>query len=84
MVKFLIILLLSFSTTNVIISCKHLENDAEITGSQHGCIKNNHFQTNLISFFDQATSLVDGGDADVIYLDTKCGWALSRWFLKIF
>ena len=50
--------------------CKHLENNAVITRSQHGFVKNKSCQTNLISFFDQVTSLVNCGNAvDRIYLD---------------
>ena len=50
--------------------CKHLENNAVITRSQHGFFKNKSCQTNLISFFDPVTSLVDCGNAvDIIYLD---------------
>ena len=50
--------------------CKHLENNAVITRSQHGFVKNKSCQTNLISFFDRVTSLVDCGNAvDIIYLD---------------
>ncbi|XP_067329304.1 DNA-3-methyladenine glycosylase-like isoform X1 [Anolis sagrei] len=50
--------------------CKHLETNAVIANSQHGFIKNKSCQTNLISFFDRATSWVDAGNAvDVAYLD---------------
>uniref|UniRef100_UPI00109F2E4C uncharacterized protein LOC114596483 n=1 Tax=Podarcis muralis TaxID=64176 RepID=UPI00109F2E4C len=50
--------------------CEHLERNAVITNSQHGFLKNKSCQTNLISFFDRITSLVDEGNAvDVAYLD---------------
>uniref|UniRef100_A0A670I6Y3 Reverse transcriptase domain-containing protein n=1 Tax=Podarcis muralis TaxID=64176 RepID=A0A670I6Y3_PODMU len=50
--------------------CEHLERNAVITNSQHGFLKNKSCQTNLISFFDRITSLVDEGNAvDVVYLD---------------
>ena len=50
--------------------CKHLENNAVITRSQHGFVKNKSCQSNLVSFFDQVTSLVDGGNVvDITYLD---------------
>uniref|UniRef100_A0A670IIX0 Reverse transcriptase domain-containing protein n=1 Tax=Podarcis muralis TaxID=64176 RepID=A0A670IIX0_PODMU len=50
--------------------CEHLERNAVITNSQHGFLKNKSCQTNLISFFDRITSLVDEGNTvDVAYLD---------------
>uniref|UniRef100_A0A670HT18 Reverse transcriptase domain-containing protein n=1 Tax=Podarcis muralis TaxID=64176 RepID=A0A670HT18_PODMU len=50
--------------------CEHLERNTVITNSQHGFLKNKSCQTNLISFFDRITSLVDEGNAvDVAYLD---------------
>ena len=48
--------------------CKHLENNAVITRSQHGFVKNKSCQTNLISFFDQVTSLIDKGNAAGVVL----------------
>ena len=48
--------------------CKHLENKAVITRSQHIVVENKSCQTN--SFFDQVTSGIDRGNAvDVVYLD---------------
>uniref|UniRef100_A0A670HPH4 Gypsy retrotransposon integrase-like protein 1 n=1 Tax=Podarcis muralis TaxID=64176 RepID=A0A670HPH4_PODMU len=50
--------------------CEHLERNVVITNSQHGFLKNKSCQTNLISFFDRITTLVDEGNAvDVAYLD---------------
>uniref|UniRef100_A0A670K9H8 Reverse transcriptase domain-containing protein n=1 Tax=Podarcis muralis TaxID=64176 RepID=A0A670K9H8_PODMU len=50
--------------------CEHLERNAVITNSQHGFLKNKSCQTNLLSFFDRITTLVDEGNAvDVAYLD---------------
>ena len=50
--------------------CKHLENHAAITRSQHVFVKNKSCQTNLISFFDRVTSPMDKGNAvDIIFLD---------------
>ena len=50
--------------------CTHLENSAVMTRNQHGFVKNKSCQANLISFFDQVTSLVDSGNAaDITYLD---------------
>ena len=38
--------------------------------SQHGFLRNKSCQTNLISFFERVTSLVDAGNAvDIVYLD---------------
>ena len=52
--------------------CKHLENNAVITRSQHGFVKNKSCQTDFISFFDQVTSVIDRGTAvDVVYLDSS-------------
>ena len=50
--------------------CKHLENKAVITRSQHGFVKNKSCQTNLISFFDEVNSLIDRWNAvNIVYLD---------------
>lgn len=41
-----------------------------IKNSQHGFVKNKLCQTNLISFFDRVTGLVDNREVgDVMYLD---------------
>lgn len=41
-----------------------------IRNSKHGFVKNKSCKTNIISFFDGVTSIVDSGAAiDVIYLD---------------
>ena len=49
--------------------CKHVENNAVITRSQHGFVKNKSCQTNLMLFFNQVTSLIDRGNTvDIIYL----------------
>ena len=43
---------------------------AVITKSQHGFLKNKSCQTNLISFFEKVTTLLDQGNAvDIVYLD---------------
>jgi len=48
----------------------HLKDNQEIRPSQHGFMKGRSCLTNLISFYDQVTGLVDEGmDVDVIYLD---------------
>lgn len=50
--------------------CRHLERNDVINNTQHGFLKHKSCQTNLISFFDRVTSLVDEGNAvDVAYLD---------------
>lgn len=38
---------------------KHLDNNQVIKNSQHEFVKNKLCQTNLISFFDRVTGLVD-------------------------
>jgi len=48
----------------------HVKDNQGIRPSQHGCMKGKSFLTNLISFYDQVTHLVDEGEVvDVIYLD---------------
>uniref|UniRef100_A0A2D4KL59 Reverse transcriptase domain-containing protein n=1 Tax=Micrurus paraensis TaxID=1970185 RepID=A0A2D4KL59_9SAUR len=50
--------------------CQHLETSKVITSSQHGFVKNRSCQTNLISFFNIVTKLVDQQNTvDIIYLD---------------
>ena len=40
--------------------------------SQHGFLRDKSCQTNLISFFERVTSLVDAGNVmDIVYLDFK-------------
>lgn len=49
---------------------KHLDNNQVIKNSQHEFVKNKLCQTNLISFFDRVTGLVDNREVgDVMYLD---------------
>lgn len=49
---------------------KHLDNNQVIKNSQHEFVKNKLCQTNLISFFDRVTGLVDNRElGDVMYLD---------------
>lgn len=49
---------------------KHLDNNQVIKNSQHEFVKNKLCQTNLISFFDRVTGLVDSRELeDVMYLD---------------
>ncbi|GAB0182372.1 mitochondrial enolase superfamily member 1 [Grus japonensis] len=49
---------------------RQVQDNQGIRPSQHGFIKGRSFLTNLISFYDQVTCLVDEGKAvDVIYLD---------------
>ncbi|MCQ4078919.1 hypothetical protein FK519_29625, partial [Klebsiella pneumoniae] len=48
----------------------HVQDNQGIRPSQHGFMKGRSCLTNLISFYDQVTHLVDEGKAvDVIYLD---------------
>ncbi|CAM5176216.1 unnamed protein product [Eretmochelys imbricata] len=50
--------------------CVHREDNQAISNTRHGFVKNKSCQTNLRSFFDRVTSLVDRGEAvDVVYLD---------------
>ena len=47
----------------------HTQDDEMIRPSQHGFMKGRSCLTNLISFYDQVTHLVDEGKAvDVVYL----------------
>ncbi|KAK4810944.1 hypothetical protein QYF61_013352 [Mycteria americana] len=49
---------------------QHIENNQGIKPSQHGFRKGRSCLTNLISFYDKVTRLVDEGKAvDVVYLD---------------
>uniref|UniRef100_A0A8B9C3Y3 Reverse transcriptase domain-containing protein n=1 Tax=Anser brachyrhynchus TaxID=132585 RepID=A0A8B9C3Y3_9AVES len=49
---------------------QHLQGNQAIRPSQHGFMKGRSCLTNLISFYDQVTRLVDEGKAvDVVYLD---------------
>ncbi|GAB0206301.1 mitochondrial enolase superfamily member 1 [Grus japonensis] len=49
---------------------RHVQDNQGIRPSQHGFMKGRSCLTNLISFYDQVTRLVDEGKAvDVIYLD---------------
>ncbi|KAK4806341.1 hypothetical protein QYF61_017210 [Mycteria americana] len=49
---------------------RHVENNQGIKPSQHGSRKGRSCLTNLISFYDKVTRLVDEGKAvDVVYLD---------------
>lgn len=48
----------------------HLQGSQVIRPSQHGFMKGRSCLTNLISFYDKVTRLVDEGKAvDVVYLD---------------
>jgi len=48
----------------------HVKDNQGIRPSQHGFMKGRSFLTNLISFYDQVTHVVDKGKAvDVTYLD---------------
>ncbi|KAK4830361.1 hypothetical protein QYF61_010138 [Mycteria americana] len=49
---------------------QHVENNQGIKASQHGFRKGRSCLTNLISFYDKVTRLIDEGKAvDVVYLD---------------
>ncbi|KAK4816305.1 hypothetical protein QYF61_014603 [Mycteria americana] len=49
---------------------RHVENNQGIKPSQHGFMKGRSCLTNLISFYDKVTRLMDEGKAvDVVYLD---------------
>ncbi|KAK4828304.1 hypothetical protein QYF61_025316 [Mycteria americana] len=51
-------------------SCTHVQDNQGIKSSQHGFRKGRSCLTNLISFYDKVTHLVDEGKAvDVVYLD---------------
>jgi len=48
----------------------HVKDNQGIKPSQHGFLKGRSCMTNVISFYDQVTHLVDKGKAvDVVYLD---------------
>jgi len=48
----------------------HVQDNQVIRPSQHGFMKGSYCLTNLISFYDKVTLLVDEGEAvDVVYLD---------------
>jgi len=48
----------------------HVKDNQGIRPSQHGFMKGRSCLTNLMSFYDQVTCLVEGGKAvDVVYLD---------------
>ncbi|GAB0209644.1 mitochondrial enolase superfamily member 1 [Grus japonensis] len=49
---------------------RHVQDTQVIRPSQHGFVKGRSCLTNLISFYDKVTHLVDEGKAvDVVYLD---------------
>jgi len=51
---------------------RHVKDNQGIRPSQHGFMKGRFCLTNLISFYDQVTHLVDEGKAvDVVYLDVS-------------
>ena len=51
---------------------QHMRDNQMIRPSQHGFMKGRSCLTNLISFYDRATCLLDEGKAvDVVYLDFK-------------
>lgn len=50
--------------------CKHLEDNKEMSYSQHGFVKNKLCHTNVIFFPPRIVDLVDMGEAvDVMYLE---------------
>ncbi|KAK4832301.1 LOW QUALITY PROTEIN: hypothetical protein QYF61_021700 [Mycteria americana] len=60
---------------------RHVENNQGIKPSQHGFRKGRSCLTNLISFYDKVTHLVDEGKAvDVVYLDfSKAFDTVKNW-----
>ena len=62
-------------TGEVSTHCSRARNNAVITRSQHGFVKNKACLTNLISFFDQVTSLINRGNAgDIVSLDNETNY----------
>ncbi|KAK4827708.1 hypothetical protein QYF61_020986 [Mycteria americana] len=63
----------------------HVQDNQVIRPSQHGLMKSRSCLTNLISFYDKVTCLVDEGKAvDVIYLDfTKAFGTISHSILLV-
>jgi len=61
---------------------RHVQDNQGIRPSQHGCIKGRSCLTNLISFYDQVTCLVDEGKAvDIFYMDFSKAFdtTVSSW-----
>jgi len=60
---------------------RHVQDNHGVRPSQHGFMKGRSCLTNLISFYDQGTHLVDEGKAvDVVYLDfSKSCDTASSW-----
>lgn len=66
--------------------CEHLENNGVVSSSQHMSAENKSCQTNLISFFDKITNLVDCGNAmETVYQDFNNALTNSpmiSWLIK--
>ncbi|KAK4823408.1 hypothetical protein QYF61_001782 [Mycteria americana] len=61
----------------------HVENNQGLKPSQHGFRKGRSCLTNLISFYNKVTRLVDEGKAvDVVYLDFTKHW-LDSWAQRV-
>ncbi|KAK4810452.1 hypothetical protein QYF61_004232 [Mycteria americana] len=59
---------------------QHVENNQGIKPSQHGFRKGRSCLTNLISFYNKVTRLVDEGKAvDDVYLDFSKAWCTLLW-----
>ena len=68
---------------------QHTEDNQVIRPSQHGFMKGRPCLTNLISFYDQVTRLVDEGKAvDVIYLQFSKAFDTGKsgcpWFAWVY
>jgi len=57
---------------------RHVQDNQEIRPSQHRFMKGRSCLTDLMSFYDQVTRLVDEGKTvDVVYLRKKTGWLVE-------
>ena len=75
---------------------QHVRDNQMIRPSQHGLMKGRSCLTNLISFYEKVTHLVDEGEVvDVVYLDVKPltpfhtaiswrNWLLIAWMNVLF